>query len=146
FSDEPDLIHVFEGATLDEEQRLAGRVAGELMKRRNPPDSLFLFGEGTISGAYKSLHEMGVGVPGDVGLIGCAQRTYAEHFPLPLTCAVYPNKIMAEKAVRLLWSLIQGETPARAKIMVPSELMAGETCGEKKQKQQKKGKDSKGHE
>lgn len=130
FEADSELIKSGAGVTLEEEQRQAGLHVRELMTLARPPEALFLWGEGTISGAYKALQELNLAVPGGVGLIGCAQQTYAEHFPLPLTYTMYPNRAMAETAARMLWQLIRARPVMPEKVILVPELVIGRTCRE----------------
>ncbi len=130
FDTDPELTRSGVGGALADEQRCAGAHARELMSLARPPEVLFLFGEGTLSGAYRAIRELKLDVPRDVGLIGCVQQTYAEHFPLPLTYTQYPNRAMAERAVHMLWQAIRGEPVDPEKTVMGPELVIGKTCRE----------------
>ena len=132
FDNNPELVKSGSVISLEEEQRLAGVKVKELLALPKPPEVLFLYGEGTLTGAYQVLQKMKLQAPRDIGIIGSVQKTFADHFPLPLTYVVYPNQAMAEKAAQMLWDLIRNRPVSPEKIFLAPELVIGATCREKK--------------
>jgi|GEM_PF-1356379 len=132
FDNNPDLVKAGSVISLEEEQRLAGVKVKELLALPRPPEVLFLYGEGTLTGAYQVLQKMKLHAPRDIGIIGCIQKTFADHFPLPLTYVVYPNQAMAEKAAQMLCDLVRKIPVSPEKIFLAPELVTGATCREKK--------------
>jgi DNA-binding LacI/PurR family transcriptional regulator len=130
---DPDLIKSGSVRTLEEEQQMAGIKVKELLALPEPPEVLFLYGEGTLTGAYQVLQKMKLHVPRDIGIIGCIQKTFADHFPLPLTYVLYPNQGMAVKAAQMLWDLVRKRPVSPEKIFLSPELVIGATCRKKEE-------------
>ncbi|MFB7652980.1 MULTISPECIES: LacI family DNA-binding transcriptional regulator [unclassified Streptomyces] len=110
-----------------EHTREAGAVGfGELMNRRYPPDAVFCGNDVLAVGAMDKAHELGIGIPGDVALIGHDDASFASLVRPRLTTIRYPAPEVARAAARLLTERLDGRTTHRT-VHVDAEFVARAT-------------------
>jgi len=91
-------------------QESASRHANDLMGLDDPPTALFCGNDWMAMGAYDSLRELGLSIPGDVSVIGFDNRVeIADHMRPRLSTVALPYRAMGHEAVGML---LDGEHPA----------------------------------
>jgi LacI family transcriptional regulator len=105
------------------------RLAHELMTLPEPPNAIFCASDSIAVGALDALHELGLRVPDDVGLVGFDNRVLAQYQRPPLTTVALPLHEMGMLAGELLLAaILEGKTDA-AIYQVPCKLIQRESCG-----------------
>nr|WP_100350823.1 LacI family DNA-binding transcriptional regulator [Luteimicrobium subarcticum] len=97
------------------------RAMAELLERRPDLDAVFVASDLMASGAYMTLRTAGISVPGQVAVGGFDDAGIAEALDPPLTSMRQPFDRISAEMVRLLLSVIDGETPAA--VTVPASLV-----------------------
>lgn len=86
----------------------AGRKAiKEFFKLDRKPDAVCAVEDFTALGALKELKEMGINVPGDVGVIGFCNDLFSEHISPSLSTVDQQTVAMGEEAFELIHKLIK---------------------------------------
>lgn len=94
-------------------QPLSGYEATlDLMRGSSPPTAIFCGNDLMALGCYEALRELGLGVPGEVAVMGYDDREIARHIHPPLTTVLLPHFEMGVAAAELLFDLIENP-PAR---------------------------------
>lgn len=103
----------------------------ELMRLSEPPDGLFCASDGIAIGALDALHELDLGIPGDVAVMGFDDRPSSRYQRPPLTTIALPLVEMGELAGHLLIESILGNKRTDVPIIhrVPCYLVQRESCG-----------------
>jgi LacI family transcriptional regulator len=90
-------------------QESASKATAELMGLDDPPTAIFCGNDWMAMGAYDSLRERGLAIPGDVSVIGFDNRVeIADHMRPRLTTVALPYRAMGSEAVAML---LDGERP-----------------------------------
>jgi LacI family transcriptional regulator len=96
--------------------------------RELPFDGIFAANDVMALGALQALHERGVAVPGQVGLIGYDDISYAEALSPSLTSIRQPSQLMGARATELLLDEINDpETHHHERITFRPELKYRQT-------------------
>ena len=91
-------------------QESASRHATDLMGLDDPPTAIFCGNDWMAMGAYDSLRELGLSIPGDVSVIGFDNRVeIADHMRPRLSTVALPYRAMGQEAVGML---LDDEHPA----------------------------------
>lgn len=126
------------GLTVPEEYVQVGeaytyRIGYEKMRRllelKNPPTAVFLAGDYLAIGGIKAADELGVKVPGQVAVVGFDNLAVSEFYAPSLTTVNQPRYQMGQEAMRLLFSLIQGEQPGELAVVLPHEVLRRQSSG-----------------
>jgi DNA-binding LacI/PurR family transcriptional regulator len=89
----------------------SGRAAGYALLTQNPrPSAIFVANDVTAFGVMAIAWELGLRIPQDLSIISMDDVTLAAYTPPPLTTVRIDRKILMEKALELLLSLIEGQT------------------------------------
>lgn len=92
-----------------EHTREAGAVGFEqLMRRKHRPDAVFCANDVVAIGAMDKAEELGIGIPGDVALIGHDDASFASLVRPRLTTVRYPALDVGRAAARLLVERLDG--------------------------------------
>lgn len=83
-------------------------MAHELMRLDRPPTALFCASDLMAVGALTALRELGLGVPGDVAVVGYDDQEIARHTRPALTTVLLPNYEMGRWAVETLLAMARG--------------------------------------
>lgn len=93
-----------------------------LMSRDQPPSAIFAANDEMAIGAMHALRTLGYDIPSDVSIVGFDDVELAAlQFP-PLTTVRTPHYQMGYRSMKMLISLLGGEPPDDARIILPSEL------------------------
>lgn len=95
--------------------------ARELLGRADRPTGVFCFGDQIAFGFYQVAHELGLGIPHDVSIVGFDNQAYIADALRPgLTTAALPYRAMGEHAARSLISRIHRERePEHTRLACP---------------------------
>jgi LacI family transcriptional regulator len=107
----------------------AGGHAGtkQLLQIRPRPDAIFAASDPVAIGALRALHECGVRVPHDFGVIGVGKVRYGEDLRVPLsTVDIHSNEI-GKSAASLLLGMVKGKTASVAPTFIEPTLIIRES-------------------
>ncbi len=82
-----------------------------LLKLHEPPSSVFCFNDVTAIGAIQAAFTAGLRVPDNISIIGFDDINLAPYLMPPLTTIAQPKDQMAQLAVEMALSLLDGEQP-----------------------------------
>lgn len=106
-----------------------GRRAAERLLDRARPDAIFCANDLLAAGALAALRETGLGVPGDVALVGMDNIVLAEHTWPPLTTIDLGSAERARIAAELLLKRIDRPRRAPRTLGVEPRLVVRASCG-----------------
>lgn len=95
----------------------AEALRGHLAKGRC--DGIYAVTDTLALGAYRVIKESGRRVPKDIAVVGVGDNEHGEYFDPPLTCVGPAEDIVVEKAVALLFSLMNQQRRTPAEVLVP---------------------------
>lgn len=102
----------------------AGRDAiADLLALKEPPTAAFICGDTMALGAYRALHERGLGIPADMSIVGFDDRPETRWISPRLTTVRQPLREMAQAAVSMLIRLIRGQRPECHRIELATSLL-----------------------
>jgi DNA-binding LacI/PurR family transcriptional regulator len=88
--------------------------------RHGCPDGLFCVNDEIAIGCYMALHELGIGVPDDVLLVGYDGLENARFLPCPISSVVIPIDEMCSLAWDMLMQRIKNpDMPLQQRVLVP---------------------------
>lgn len=91
------------------------------------PDAILCMTDTVARGCMKTLIDCGVMVPDDIAVVGIDDLEGNDYLRPSLTSVAQAFDIIGEESVRLLHSVIAGETTIGRKIYVPHKLMVRES-------------------
>jgi LacI family transcriptional regulator len=100
-----------------------------LLDLAQPPTAVFCASDTMAIGAMHAIRQRGLGIPGDVALIGYDDLPLAANATPPLTSVRQPIGEMGAHAVRLLIEQIRRQGPV-ASVRLPARLTVRESSGE----------------
>lgn len=113
--------------TLDYKRASGAAAARTLFDQPNPPDGLFCFSDELAAGVLRALHEMGVRVPDQVGVVGFDDIEESS-FSTPSLTSIRPDKTaVATVALEMLTERIRGSTTEPRDVHVGHQLIARES-------------------
>lgn len=98
------------------------RLTKEIFSEKRPPDAIITFNDSMAIGAYRAIHEMGLTIPGDVGVASFNDISVAQFLNPPLTTVHLPAEEIGEGAVELLLERVGGRDLAK-QITLASKLV-----------------------
>lgn len=101
----------------------AGGYAGMKKLLQSKPDAVFASSDMTAMGALRCLHEVGLRVPDDIGLIGFDDIPASSTITPTLTTVRQPIQGMGEAAAHLLIEIIESGSKEFHRITLPTELV-----------------------
>jgi len=106
----------------------AVRVAAlEMLRRSDRPTAIFAANDISALEIVRVAEELGLGVPGDLSIIGFDDVPEASQSTPALSTVRQPMQELGAEAARLLLALMQGETPSATHITLPTQLVPRET-------------------
>jgi LacI family transcriptional regulator len=103
----------------------------DIFKKNKIPEVIFTVSDSVALGVYRAAREMKVRIGKDVGLIGFTDINVASILVPALTTIHEPAELMGKKAVKLLIEEIEKKENRKVKrVMLPTELIIRESCGE----------------
>ncbi|MDP2920919.1 MAG: substrate-binding domain-containing protein, partial [Candidatus Omnitrophota bacterium] len=104
-------------------------VTKELIRMKTPPTAIFAASDEMAVGAIQVCLENGVGVPGDMSVIGFDDNFLAINYsPVPLTTIRQPLHKMAMVATQTLNQIMRGKIKANKRIVLSTELVERSSC------------------
>lgn len=103
------------------------RLFKELMSDSNHPTAVFIANDSMAVGCYKAAHELGLGIPQDVSLIGFNDLASAEFLIPALTTIHLQIDYLVEVATTLLKRYIEKPLPYPVKVVIPPRLIERES-------------------
>lgn len=106
-----------------------GYAAMRQLLRVNPrPDGVFCYNDPVAAGAVKAVLEAGLGVPGDVAIIGAGNVHYSDLLRVPLSTIDQSSSAIGEAAADMLIERIGQKAPLPPKrILIAPKLVARES-------------------
>ena len=123
---EPGLVHSDPGNVGKGEVAIAdppGQAAARQLLARPDRPTAIIARHDSLTGIVKVISELKLGVPEDLSLVGCGGAGLPGQFQPTLTAACYSCAEMVALALGLLGSV----PPQGARLLVPTELRAGES-------------------
>jgi LacI family transcriptional regulator len=111
----------------------SGRVAmNQLLNLPEYPTAVFVACDMVAFGALEAIKERGLTVPDDVALVGFDDVPLAHYVDPPLTTVRLPAYRLGYRAATLLTQLIGGETSEEQGILLQTELVVRQSCGDQR--------------
>ncbi len=102
----------------------------ELLALTEPPTATFIASDEVATGALAALHERGISVPDGMAIVGFDDIPLARYLTPPLTTIRLPAYDLGLQAADMLIDIIQGEEIAETGVLLDTELIIRESCGE----------------
>jgi LacI family transcriptional regulator len=107
------------------------RAMGELLAIPEPPTAVFIANNLMTLGALQAIHERGLSIPDDIGIISFDDMSWATSLQPPLTAVAQPTYELGATAAELLLARMrEPERPVR-RVVLNTELMIRASCGKK---------------
>ncbi len=104
------------------------QTALRMLALETPPTAIFVANNLMCAGVLRALHDMRVGVPGELSVIGFDDLHLAELLDPPLTVIGRPTDEQGALAMRLLLNLLAGEAARPRRIVLDTRLVIRESC------------------
>jgi LacI family transcriptional regulator len=82
------------------------------------PDGVFCYNDPMAIGAIHAILDAGLGVPGDIAVIGSGNLHYDTELRVPLSSIDQQTDLIGERAARLTLSLLESKTPPRNRTII----------------------------
>ncbi|HEX2202769.1 MAG TPA: LacI family DNA-binding transcriptional regulator [Longimicrobium sp.] len=105
------------------------RATLELVRRPDAPTALFCANDSMAVGALSALHELGLGVPGDVAVAGFDDIPIARYLSPPLTSVHVDVHRLGERAIELLCQALADPGAPPVQERVAADLVVRRSCG-----------------
>ena len=92
-------------------------------------DAVFAASDMMAVGALRAIHEQGLRVPDDIGLVGFDDQPFAAATAPPLTTVRQPIQDLGATAMQVLIDLLNGDHDSLSQIILPAQLIVRDTCG-----------------
>jgi LacI family repressor for deo operon, udp, cdd, tsx, nupC, and nupG len=99
----------------------------ELLLRRDRPTAIFCFSDEMAIACMHVLREQGFEVPRDMSVVGFDDIEFARYANPPLTTISQPTEEIGACCARILFGLLDGETPERLDHVLSHELVVRES-------------------
>lgn len=96
----------------------------KLLAQPKPPTAVLAAYDAIAVGAMKAIYEQGLGVPGDISVVGMDDVKSNPYFDVPLTSVTSYSEDLCEIAVELLFDRMQNKTAKRKHVRVSAELVS----------------------
>ncbi|MBN1564248.1 MAG: LacI family DNA-binding transcriptional regulator [Anaerolineae bacterium] len=93
-------------------------------------DAIFVASDIMARGVVEALQEAGLNVPDDIALVSFDDLPTAQQVRPPLTSVHHPVEEKGAHAADILIDLIEADDPVPQQIMLPTELIIRQSCGE----------------
>jgi DNA-binding LacI/PurR family transcriptional regulator len=111
-------------------REVAEEEVARLVATPRRPTALLVANNQMTLGTLRALRRSGLGVPGDVAVVGVDDAARAEVVDPPLTAVAQPVREMAQTAMTLLRERIEGRYDGAARrVVLPLELRVRASCG-----------------
>lgn len=106
------------------ELREATEVARHVLVTENRPTAVFCFSDSIAYGVYAAARELAVQIPEELSVIGYDDHPISALLSPPLTSFSWGSKRLVEVAVGMLVAAIDGDPPARRRVLIRADLRA----------------------
>ncbi len=123
------------GRKLDERLIVQGafdEVSGYVRMRtllQRGVDAVFVASDMMAVGALRAIHEQGLRVPDEIGIVGFDDQPFAAATTPPLTTVRQPIQELGAVAMQILLDLLNGAQETPGQIILPAQLIVRDTCG-----------------
>ena len=101
----------------------------KLYREKNLPELIFTVTYPVALGIYKAVNELGLKIPEDIDLICFGDSNVQKYLSPPLSCVNQPTKLIAQNAMEIILSNINGTSSEEKKsVKIPTELLLRGTC------------------
>ncbi|MFN2282426.1 MAG: LacI family DNA-binding transcriptional regulator [Anaerolineales bacterium] len=121
----PELVAIVDGF-LESHGR---KGTEQLLGLSDPPHAILAASDSLALGALQAIRRKGLDVPGDLALAGYNDIPAASLVSPGLTTARVPAARMGELALEVLQELMEGKTPSRKTVTIPTELVIRRSSG-----------------
>ena len=104
-------------------------ITRELMQVTPRPDAIFVSNNLMTLGALRALHELGIRIPEEVGLVGFDDMPWAGDLNPPLTAVSQPGYELGQQAVQLLLKRLSQPDAPYYKVILQPRLIVRQSCG-----------------
>ena len=101
----------------------------KMLALEQPPTAIVALGTRLLSGAVHVAREAGLEIPRDMSVIGIGAYETRDLMYPPVTALRYNFERSAEAAVRLMMDRVHDGASEVREVLVPWDLIIGETCG-----------------
>jgi LacI family transcriptional regulator len=107
-----------------------GILAGSKLLKNNPrPSAIFASNDETAAGVLIAAHELGISIPKQLSVVGVDDFPVAQRTWPPLTTVRQPMDEITHKALDILISLLNHQTPETTQIRIPPTLILRKSSG-----------------
>ena len=99
----------------------------EIMQSTPPPDAILTTNSLILAGALKACRELGLNIPGDVGLAGFYETTWATLVQPSLTVISQPTDEIGRAAMELLLRRLENPDQPYRQVILKGQLIARES-------------------
>ena len=103
-------------------------AAEQLFKAKHPPTAIFCFNDEMALGAIRYLKCTGRSVPQDVSVVGFDDIEFASFCDPPLTTIEQPTREIGNKAMSLLFDMLNGGKPEATMHTLPIKLIVRDSA------------------
>ncbi|WP_262690183.1 LacI family DNA-binding transcriptional regulator [Kordiimonas aestuarii] len=103
------------------------RAAEALLCNSLRPTAIVCFNDEMAIGAMQQIRKAGLSVPGDISITGFDNLTFAAYTEPPLTTICQPSEAFGEKAVEVLFDIIEDRAMPVRHLTLPYELVVRES-------------------
>lgn len=86
-------------------------------------DAIFCASDNTAVGALRAIGEAGLGVPGDIAIVGFDDLDFASELDPPLTTIHQDVTVLGNESAKALAELIAGPVTGPRRVLLPTELV-----------------------
>jgi DNA-binding LacI/PurR family transcriptional regulator len=104
------------------------KAAYHLLQQPMPPSAIFATNDLMALGVISAAWELGIPVPHQLSVVGFDDISLAAHYIPPLTTVVMRESAIAEKALNLLFRMIEGEQVTSPPTLQPTLAVRGSTA------------------
>ena len=97
-------------------------VAKALLRQELRPTAVFAYSDFVALGVIEAARECGLGIPGDISVVGYDDTSFSKGLAVPLTTVHIPIGELGRLSIEILREKISGETTLR-RVRVPVELV-----------------------
>lgn len=100
----------------------------QLLQQKNIPRAIFAASDLLALGAIRAIVNNGLSVPDDISIIGFDHIAMADYITPQLTTVGQNYEQLAKESARILMTSINKERHSSEKIIVPTNIVEGDTC------------------
>ncbi len=103
------------------------QIAKDFVQQGRLPEAMFISGDEKAIGAIKALGEEGIRIPEEVSIVGFDNIPISAYFNPSLSTVEQPAKEIAEKAFKILYSLISEDDSPKQALISPKLIIRDTT-------------------